>query len=549
MDIQFEEDNIDDSFYNVKEDGKSETAESDDSKNRKVFIKELDLNDLYPRHKEDFKNGSKYVIIGKPGCLKMGTNVVMWDGSLKKVEQVEVGDMLMGDDSTVRTVLELCRGRDHMYTINQSRGMSYTVNRGHILSLKDNNKTIDIKVSDYLSRDIGLKGFKSMLDFKDKSTSRDPWTFGFFMATGDFSNIDSHLIKYRYPYRELLKNTYSDCTILERIPLEYKINSQRVRMQFLSGVCDSIGNYSIELKKYVFRHKSIEFIEDLSFLCRSLGYDVVRDGNVLTISGSFEEYSDIDIKYVGVDDYYGFVLDGNHRFLLEDFTVTHNTGKSTLIKSILYSKKHIFPTGKVHSGTEDSNGFFGEIMPSSFIENGLDLNNLLPIENFKTRQQHAKKHLETRGQYPWSYLIIDDCSSDSRIFKKPIFQEVYKNGRHWRMMHLLSLQYCLDIPPPIRVCIDGTFILRETNPNMRKKLFENFGGCVDTLSDWNDLMDQLTDNYSAMFINNKCTTNKIEDAIMFYKAEQNAIPKDWKIGCREYWEFHNDRFEPDESLL
>jgi hypothetical protein len=223
------------------------------------------------------------------------------------------------------------------------------------------------------------------------------------------------------------------------------------------------------------------------------------------------------------------------------------TGKSTLIKSILYSKKHIFPTGKVHSGTEDSNGFFGEIMPSTFIENGLDLSNLTSIDNFKKRQKYAKKYLEPLKQYPWSFLIIDDCSSDTKLFKKPIFQELYKNGRHWRTMHILSLQYSLDIPPPIRVCIDGVFILRESNPGMRKKLYENYGSCVDSFSDWNDLMDALTDNYSAMFINNKTTSNELEDCIFYYKADMNAVPPDWKIGCKEYWDFHNERFDKSKN--
>ena len=218
------------------------------------------------------------------------------------------------------------------------------------------------------------------------------------------------------------------------------------------------------------------------------------------------------------------------------------TGKSTLIKSILYCKKHIFPVGKAHSGTEDSNGFFGEIQPKLFIEEGLDLNDLTPMENFKKRQKYAKQFLEPRGDYPWAYQIVDDCSSDNKLFKKPIFQEIYKNGRHWRQMHILSLQYSLDVPPAIRACIDGVFILRESNPAMRKKLYENYGNCVDSFSEWNDLMDQLTDNYTAMFINNKTQSNSLEDCIFYYKADPKAIPADWKIGCREFWEFHNERY-------
>ena len=39
----------------------------------------------------------------------------------------------------------------------------------------------------------------------------------------------------------------------------------------------------------------------------------------------------ITIKYVGRDNYYGFMLDGNCRYLMGDFTVTHNTCTSITI--------------------------------------------------------------------------------------------------------------------------------------------------------------------------------------------------------------------------
>jgi ATPase subunit of ABC transporter with duplicated ATPase domains len=45
------------------------------------------------------------------------------------------------------------------------------------------------------------------------------------------------------------------------------------------------------------------------------------------------------------------------------------TGKTTLIASILYAKKHIFPVGLFMSGSEDSNGFYRRIAPSTFVFN------------------------------------------------------------------------------------------------------------------------------------------------------------------------------------
>jgi len=74
------------------------------------------------------------------------------------------------------------------------------------------------------------------------------------------------------------------------------------------------------------------------------------------------------------------------------------TGKSTLIASILYSKKHIFPCGIAFSGSEDSNGFFRKIMPSTFVFNEYNEDQ---IKSFIRRQKIAKQHLPN----PWAVMI------------------------------------------------------------------------------------------------------------------------------------------------
>lgn len=218
------------------------------------------------------------------------------------------------------------------------------------------------------------------------------------------------------------------------------------------------------------------------------------------------------------------------------------SGKSTVIKHIIYSKKHIFPVAKVFSGTEDSNGFFGQWIPDIFITQGLDPKDLSGLENFRKRQKIAHKHLEPIGDNPWAVIVIDDCTSDKSFLKKPIVQEMYKNGRHWRMMYILSLQYCMDLPSDVRGSVDGTFIFRETNPQNRERLFKNYGACIGTLSEWNELMDQLTEDYHCIFVKNNVQSNKIEDTIFYFKADINRIPKDWKFGCSDFWQFHKERY-------
>ena len=72
---------------------------------------------------------------GQSGCLEPNTDVMMFDGTTKKAKDIKIGDVLMGDDSTSRNVLELFEGEQSMYEIVPERGDSYIVNEDHVLTL------------------------------------------------------------------------------------------------------------------------------------------------------------------------------------------------------------------------------------------------------------------------------------------------------------------------------------------------------------------------------------------------------------------------------
>jgi hypothetical protein len=213
-----------------------------------------------------------------------------------------------------------------------------------------------------------------------------------------------------------------------------------------------------------------------------------------------------------------------------------NTGKTTLIASILYHKRSIFPVGQVYSGTEDSNGYYKKVFPSTFVFNAYDEKQ---IETFVKRQKVARQHLPN----PWAVLLIDDCTDSPAIFNKPLQHGLFKRGRHFNMLYILSLQYCLDIRPVIRTNVDGVFILRESILKNRKSLWENYAGIIPDFTQFCDIMDQLTDDFTCLYINNATRSNKLEDCIFFYKAK--PIPTDFKFGCEDYWNFHNDRYNPN----
>ena len=70
------------------------------------------------------------------GCHAMGTKILMADGTIRLVEDIRVGERVMGSDGSPREVLNLCRGWEMMYRITPRRGgESFVVNENHVLSL------------------------------------------------------------------------------------------------------------------------------------------------------------------------------------------------------------------------------------------------------------------------------------------------------------------------------------------------------------------------------------------------------------------------------
>jgi replicative DNA helicase len=155
---------------------------------RTIEINELDTDIIgVPTDKmyNPEQGGQKTVVIGKPGCFLKGTKILMFDGTVKNVEDIQVGEKVMGDDSFPRNVLELCRNHDKMYRIKPENGNSVTVNKSHILSLiGDSMKDIlDITVEDYLKSSKNLqdkyKWFRVGVDFPEDYSAIEPYTVGF----------------------------------------------------------------------------------------------------------------------------------------------------------------------------------------------------------------------------------------------------------------------------------------------------------------------------------------------------------------------------------
>ena len=312
------------------------------------------------------------VITGSLGCGKCsprGTYVIMYDGSTKAVENIVPGDKLMGDNSQVRTVLNTFTGHGKIYEIYPAKGEPFKVSENHILCLKSttSDEVREVSVADFLKWPLQHKHtaciYHTGVDWPEQEVPLDPYWLGLWLGDGTTSRPE--LTSADEPLATYFTEKF--------IPRSYLTNSRKVRLELLAGLIDTDGSLkSMGTGCYEITLKIKQLAEDVTFLARSLGYYVSttikivnatayyrmgisgaydipvkldRKRSAPRIAGSMGQYGDKRIvpdstksRFAVIpledDTYYGFELDGNHRYLFRDFTVTHNSWNSALI--ILY---------------------------------------------------------------------------------------------------------------------------------------------------------------------------------------------------------------------
>tara|TARA_B110000093_G_C12939813_1_gene397479 strand:- start:42 stop:854 length:813 start_codon:yes stop_codon:yes gene_type:complete len=224
-----------------------------------------------------------------------------------------------------------------------------------------------------------------------------------------------------------------------------------------------------------------------------------------------------------------------------------DTGKSFLVRDLLYYHQDI-PIGTVISGTEAGNGFFAEHVPKLFIH---DEYNSAIIENILKRQKTVLKQIRKEMEAykrtnidPRAFVILDDCLYDNKWTKDKLMRLLFMNGRHWKIMLIITMQYPLGIPPNLRTNIDYVFILREPYIANRKRIWENYAGMFPTFESFCQVMDQCTENFECLVINNNSKSNKLQDQIFWYKAQNQG---GFKLGSKEFWELSKDIGSDDED--
>jgi superfamily II DNA or RNA helicase len=356
---------------------------------------------------------------GAGKCLGRGTPVLLYDGTVKPVENIVVGDLLIGPDSKARTVQSLARGRENLYRVTPVKGDPYIVNESHILSLKisggspvtagdglmyGGDEVCNISVLDYLKSSKTFKhvakGWRTGIEFQPRDVHEHlpPYMLGLWLgdgtnkfphiSTADFEVVDA-ICEYAISHKMRVETEFTKSCPTYRIvsypedgrgrgnhpnrmanaldfyhlrgnkhvPDDYKCNSREVRLEILAGIVDTDGYLSNGTYDLIFKERRLA--DDVAYLARSLGlssYVMQCEKGIkstgfsgtyyrLNINGDVDIIpcrvarriasprqqkksvlvTGINVEPIGEGDYYGFEIDGDHLFMLGDFTVTHNT--------------------------------------------------------------------------------------------------------------------------------------------------------------------------------------------------------------------------------
>ena len=193
------------------------------------------------------------------------------------------------------------------------------------------------------------------------------------------------------------------------------------------------------------------------------------------------------------------------------------TGKSTLLKDLMYHVKDKLDFGIAMSPTEECTSDLGSYVPQTCIYNEFmgDKVDALLEEQRKTIKKGGNRRV---------FLLLDDCMYDKKIMKGTNIRNLFMNGRHRKIFFINCQQYVMDMPPDLRSQVDFVFALREPILSNKEKLWKFFFGMFPNFHDFHAVMDSCTQNYECLVLNTKQHSNKIEDCVSWYKAEYNVPP-------------------------
>lgn len=229
------------------------------------------------------------------------------------------------------------------------------------------------------------------------------------------------------------------------------------------------------------------------------------------------------------------------------------SGKSWIVRAIIKHFQKV-PAGIIISPTDLMSSFYGDFFPESFIfyEYKSEIIEKLLLRQQKIIEKAKIKAKEGKIIDTRAFLIMDDCLSDKGTWAndKPIKQVMF-DGRHYKLIFILTMQFPLGIKPELRSNFDYIILLADDFISNIKKMYDHYAGMFECFAIFRQVYGQLTQNNGAMIIVNRGAKAELCDKVYWYKSPDLSGQK-IDIGCKQFKKYHglnyNERWKTDSKM-
>lgn len=289
--------------------------------------------------------------VGVGKCHGRGTKILMWSGEVKEVQDIKEGEYLMGDDGLPREVESLATGVDMLWWV-RGGGVEWTGNSEHILCLKyfGQNVYFEPETSLWLMETLHPLTLKTVVASAESRSEIDNMKLlqqeqlVYEISIKNFTKLEENVRTQFKAFRVALssgsenENENDSTNLLQEafyLGSRSRTDPELTKTLLNEPVCvrDAWITGYMETNAFVDPMgrcllKTEENDRDsVALLLRSVGFKInLHPGYIQVDIDNMNDLTyDITVEPYKEDEYFGFMISGNHRYLLEDFTVTHNT--------------------------------------------------------------------------------------------------------------------------------------------------------------------------------------------------------------------------------
>lgn len=217
------------------------------------------------------------------------------------------------------------------------------------------------------------------------------------------------------------------------------------------------------------------------------------------------------------------------------------SGKSVAVWDLCHAYSAVIDLAIVMSPTAEENNYH-HIVPRTCIYEDFDEDAVLQLIKFQKKCVRLYGKDATRKVL----IILDDLAFNAKMFASRAFKRLIYNGRHAQITVIITSQFALNMPPPIRSQLQLTFTAFEMADNVLDRLHDNYFSIINRFHDFKRIMLKLTKNRQMLVVQNGFVEDPaIAKVVHWYKAPFPVA--EFRLGSPELWELADQLFVDDEE--